>query len=263
MKITNVEIKFFQKSGFNGISNDRVTHRKVLPYLSIVQATEGSYGISFGDKQARQTGEGGFFIAPTNVLQTIEHRVNPQSGTMSARWIFLDVEINKLYRLDELYTFSPVLKSSEGTRLNQLFDRLFQSNSLFENYALCFQIIDVLMANALPSPQRSLPVENAVLYIKEHYAEPMTVEQLANTACLSKPRFHTLFKQRYGVSPISFLNDYRLSIAAIKLSETTEAIHTISQSVGIDDNMYFSKLFRKTYGVSPSEYRKNYQNNSD
>ena len=40
------ELNYFSISGFDHISNEGVKHVKVLPYLSIVQVTEGSYEIA-------------------------------------------------------------------------------------------------------------------------------------------------------------------------------------------------------------------------
>jgi len=111
MEIKNIEIKYFEKSEFIGLCNENIKHVKVLPYLSIVQSTEGSYDIALANNKSEQTEQGGFFIAPSNVQQTIIHHVNKQSGRMSARWIFLDVEINKTH-LDEISVEKKVVRKT-------------------------------------------------------------------------------------------------------------------------------------------------------
>ena len=82
MNITTAEIKYLKKGGFQSSSCENLKRVKILPYLSIVQSVEGSYDIALGNGNTYQTGENGFFIAPSNVQQTITHHVNPKSGTM-------------------------------------------------------------------------------------------------------------------------------------------------------------------------------------
>ena len=89
LDIKNAEIKFFKKDGFVSARNDNLQHIKVLPYLSIVQSVEGSYDIALGRGDMQQTGDGGFFIAPAHIQQTIVHHVDPRSKRMRARWLFL------------------------------------------------------------------------------------------------------------------------------------------------------------------------------
>ena len=105
MEIRKAEIKYLKKDGFISDSNINVKHVKVLPWLSVVQSVEGSYDITLGTGRKEQTGDGGFFIAPSGVQQTIVHHVNSESGRMKSRWLFIDVEINNAYKLDSLYKF--------------------------------------------------------------------------------------------------------------------------------------------------------------
>jgi hypothetical protein len=81
------ELNYFSISGFNHVCNEGVQHVKVLPYLSIVQVTEGSYEIVLENNELEWIEEGGFFIAPAGVKQTIIHHVNKTTGKMSARWL--------------------------------------------------------------------------------------------------------------------------------------------------------------------------------
>ena len=60
LEITSVQIKFLKKGGFYAVKNENIKHKKVLPYLSIVQSMEGSYDIALGNEKAFQTGDGAF-----------------------------------------------------------------------------------------------------------------------------------------------------------------------------------------------------------
>ena len=82
---------------------------------------------------------------------------------------------------------------------------------------------------------------------------------LAGISNMSESNFYAAFKKQMAISPIAYLNNYRLSIAADRLTDTSDTVSEISYSVGISDPLYFSKLFKKTYGMTPKEYRIMYQ----
>ena len=260
MEITSSQINYFKKGEFRSLSNENVKHIKVLPYLSIVQSVEGSYDISLGNGETLQREDGGFFIAPSNLQQTIVHHVNKKSKKMTARWIFLDVEINKAFSLDSLYQFPVVIKDDRKNELNMLFDCLFTTDNVWENYSDCYKVLECLINMATQIQNEIHPgIQRAVAYLIGHYPERITIEMLANMANMSESNFYATFKKNMGCSPISYLNHNRLSIAADRLLETDKTLIDISYSVGINDALYFSKLFKKTYDMSPKEYRSVYK----
>ena len=167
LKITSVQINVLKKEGFHSVSNENVKHTKVLPYLSIVQSVEGSYDIALGHGDTLQTGNGGFFIAPSNIQQTIVHHVNRESGKMSARWIFIDVEINKLFPIDRLYRFPVVVNDDLKNEMNTLFDRIFETDDIWQNYSDCYALIGHLVRIAAPITKKySLNIKKVVTFIK-------------------------------------------------------------------------------------------------
>ena len=92
--------------------------------------------------------------------------------------------------------------------------------------------------------------------IEERYYEKITVEMLAKEVNLSESRFYAAFKKLFGISPIKYVNDFRLSKAEQMLLFTDRTVGEIASSVGIDDGVYFNKLFKNRYHLAPSEYRK-------
>lgn len=259
MDINSIDITFFKKGGFESVENEGSKISKVLPYLSIVQSNEGSYDISIGNGQMEHTGNGGFFVAPSGLLQNITHHVNKESGTMSARWIFINVLINNTHKLDSLYNFPTIVTGDCNSNFTRAFERIFESNNIWENYSDCYKLLGILIDISSPTKKEPhLRIENAVSYICEHYMEQLTIKQLAKLSNMSESNFYAVFKKHMGKSPIVYLNNYRLSIAVDRLLDTTESISEISYGVGINDPLYFSKLFKRTYGMSPKEFRMTY-----
>lgn len=260
LEIKNIEIKHFGKHGFYGAKNENLRHVKILPYLSIVQSVEGSYDITLGNGKAEKTGERGFFIAPAGVEQTIVHHVSPENKTMTCRWIFLDVVINKTISIDTLYQFPTVINDERKHILNAFFDRLFETDDIWENYGDCYKLMKYLVQAANEAPNEiHKDVQRTISFMREHYSEEIRIVALAEAAGMSESNFYAIFKKYTGTSPIAYLNNYRLSVAADRIIETKSSVSEIAYSVGINDPLYFSKLFKRTYGTSPKEYRQIHQ----
>jgi AraC-like DNA-binding protein len=97
----------------------------------------------------------------------------------------------------------------------------------------------------------------AKAYIDLHYERDITVEYLAEVACVSQYHFLRLFRSVFEVTPYRYLLLRRLSKAAELLRTSTEPIGDIAIRVGFENLPVFSDAFRKEYGVPPSKYRKN------
>ncbi len=108
-------------------------------------------------------------------------------------------------------------------------------------------------------PQRKkanlIPFEKTLLFIREHYSEPITLKALAEAAGLSEKYFGEYFRNITGKTPILFLNEYRTERAAELLKRREKSITEISMECGFNDLSYFIKTFRKHYGCTPNGYR--------
>ena len=263
VQIQKAEIRYQKKDSLHRGSFDGVCHTKVLPWLSVVESVKGSYDVRLGTNELATTGAHGFFVAPPEVRQTIVHHADPQTGSLHCRWIFLDVVINDTLRIDHIFDFPLILPPRESADMHALFDTLFATEDLFENYSIAYRIVGLLLRVATPKqrPKKSA-VHAAVAHIMHHYADHLDVAELAKVAHMSPSHFHAAFREELGISPIAYLNQFRLSLAAQQLTETNDAIGVISDRVGIRDPLYFSKQFCKLYGVTPRTYRNAHRKNT-
>ena len=113
------------------------------------------------------------------------------------------------------------------------------------------KITSLQTSNYLPEKRVQILLD----YIHTYYKEKITIESLSKKASVSKTEVLRCFKSIIGVSPIHYLNNYRLQRAAHLLINTDNNIQEIAVDCGFDDNSYFSKLFRKKYHVTPHDYR--------
>ena len=257
MDIQSADIKYFSLDSLWSRDMDGVKHVKVLPWLSVVQAVEGSYDIRIGTKKQENTGEGGFFIAPAGVRQSIVHRADPHSGNMRARWLFIDAALNKTDRPERLFEFPTLLPKQLEKELSGVFDMLFSADGIFEKYSCIYKVLDIIFGTAVPKEKR----ENEAMlrlseYIGENYMNKIRIEDMAGLLHMSRSNFYAVFRRCYGMSPIVYINKFRISVAAQLLRNTDDTVAKIAPSVGVSDPLYFDRLFRREYGMSPVEYRK-------
>ncbi|MBR5546273.1 MAG: helix-turn-helix domain-containing protein [Clostridia bacterium] len=99
-------------------------------------------------------------------------------------------------------------------------------------------------------------LKSMMIYVHEHYREPITIDQLARSVHVSRRVCFRLFQQNLHMSPLQYMQSYRLQKARHLLQTTAESITAIAHSCGLGTSSYFSRIFRKEFGVSPREYRK-------
>jgi len=114
------------------------------------------------------------------------------------------------------------------------------------------------VAPTLPRPDsHSEELARQVIgYLSTQYAEPITIEGMAETLGYNRAYLSRIFKQRAGVSPATFLTKLRVDHGRRLLRERPElTVEQIASSVGFQDPLYFSKQFRRWYSQSPTVYR--------
>jgi len=93
-------------------------------------------------------------------------------------------------------------------------------------------------------------------YIREHYAEPISLTEIANHFHFNPSYLSSFFASHNKEGFSEYLNRIRVEKAADLLQEADTSISEISGMVGYSDHSYFTKVFKKLMGVSPSQYRK-------
>lgn len=99
-------------------------------------------------------------------------------------------------------------------------------------------------------------VRKAMAYLHEHYAEPITRQDIARHVGMDEDYLTACFRNELGITPIAYLNRYRIGQAKRLLTETTKSITEIALEVGFSDSGYFSRVFRRETDRSPEAYRR-------
>ena len=101
-------------------------------------------------------------------------------------------------------------------------------------------------------------VAKTIAYMEENYMHRLTLASISANVNLSSSYLCRVFKSEVGTSITSYLNNLRIRKAATLIKEQDLSLKEISAMVGIDDQLYFSRLFKKCMGISPSEYGKKF-----
>ena len=89
-----------------------------------------------------------------------------------------------------------------------------------------------------------------------------TVESLAERCCMSRSKFALLFNQIVGETPLAYLQQHRLRLAAQYLRDTALSVQQIAHQVGYSSETAFSQSFKKQFQQTPTQYRSLIQNKS-
>lgn len=101
----------------------------------------------------------------------------------------------------------------------------------------------------------SYAVSKAVRYIRDHYAEAVSLTQVAEYVNLNTDYFCRRFKEETGNNFSNFLTKIRLEKARELLKTTNMKVYEIAECVGYENLSYFSTIFKKYYSVNPFDFR--------
>ncbi|MBS1601744.1 MAG: helix-turn-helix transcriptional regulator [Bacteroidetes bacterium] len=211
-------------------------------------ATE-TFNIHFGEALSQSV---------LNSLLTPAHRIlDAGDGQQMSPVSFF----NQLHRRDA--TFNSMVAALLQSRKDQRYNRLqFQEQMtalLTYHLQQHHQIAGIV--NNLPPVRRSTRIElykrlsRAMDIIRSGFCDPISLEQLAAEACLSKFHFLRLFRTAFGLSPYQYIQHLRIEKARVLLAGGVTPVADIADRLGFDNSQSFSRLFFQKTGVYPTQYR--------
>lgn len=114
----------------------------------------------------------------------------------------------------------------------------------------------LLLTPSAPLPPQDAQMKYALLYIRNHFRESITLAEAAEAAHYSKNYFGNKFRDYMGVTFGDYIASLRFSLAEKMLGRTSLPVTEICYSCGFSDYANFAHSFKKRYGMTPLEYRK-------
>ena len=93
------------------------------------------------------------------------------------------------------------------------------------------------------------------IYISCNYKRDISIDDLAQHVGMNRSSLCTFFKHHTGKTIITYLNEFRLSVACHLLGHTSLTIQQVCYESGFNDVPHFCRLFKRSFGETPKEYR--------
>ncbi|MGM9552996.1 MAG: AraC family transcriptional regulator [Faecousia sp.] len=103
-------------------------------------------------------------------------------------------------------------------------------------------------------------LKNVLDYIELHFAEAISVSQLAKLCYFSEYHFMRFFKKHMSMTCVEYINNLRLEKAVERFEQGNTSITEVAMSVGFGNLSYFHRAFKKKYHMTPLSFMKELQN---
>lgn len=170
------------------------------------------------------------FLVSTVIEELTRKPINYQ---FTVRSLLLCLQI-ELFRIQETDTKRSTITQDDITRNNITQDTVTGNNNTRDN---------------------ALVITPALDYIRMNYMQQFTMEYLASTCHFSETHFRRVFHSIMGTSPLTYLNNIRITKACSLLKSTEDSILSISECVGFRSVSSFNRYFQRVIGCSPRDWR--------
>ncbi len=109
------------------------------------------------------------------------------------------------------------------------------------------------------SSQANASVQKILAHIAAHYAEALTLSEIAAVTAYTESECCRIFRRYTGESIFSYLRGYRLEQSIGLLTGTEQSVSEIAYACGFRSTSYYIEAFRKQLGMTPLRYRKTRQ----
>ena len=184
-------------------------------------------------------------------------------GDWSISWLGLYGEtVDKFIKNIGITPDNPIIHVSFYNELYNIMEKIYNISkdlslsSKFSATGLIYEFFSVLIQNSNIKKDNINLIKTAIRIIDYNYSTTITVEQIAKLLSLNTSYFSRIFSEQVGIPPKQYILNKRLDRAKELLIETNASIFEIANSVGYDDQLYFSRIFKRKTTLSPIEYRK-------
>lgn len=194
----------------------------------------------------------------------VSYYADPESPWEYA-WIgFYGPDANLILSSTDFTRDEPYIRSiNRGKEIQEKITEIYKArgkgfSGSIKMAGLLYQMLSLFVEESAKNNIQStaqIYVHSATEYITANYSYPISIEDVAAYIGISRSQLFRCFDSVLGISPKEYLTDYRIKQACRLLSETSYSMTAIANSLGFDNNLYFSKAFHKVKGISPSEYR--------
>lgn len=257
-----------------GVTDNQVVPNHWHNHLEILYLLEGNMHIKCNERSYLLEKEGMFVFNSGDIHYT-------QSGRHT-KMILLQVPYDFLQRVIKNYDeivfeqYFPKERMEKEEKLQQVKFLLLRMKEVYEKredgYALLFgsclnyllfelykNYSEMEMTQKRAEDKNMNRLKEIITYIEKHYAEPISLADVAKEFALNPEYFCRYFRKSMGFTLLEYINMVRLSHIYEDLLRTKDGISVIQERHGFTNHKVFHRMFREIYGCTPSEVRKKQQ----
>lgn len=214
------------------------------------------------------------------IFPQVPHIAVASEGSALWEYLFVDVKslfkdkprnINQLWQIFYMLQRIPfIITKDNPSRMNYYLTRIFgefhEKKPYYQDAVLGLLLsffselnritMDMESTDATESQGAFSYVHKALSYIYEHYNEPISIQDLSSYCCISESHFRRIFKAVVGISPLEYIQHYRIQQACHYLYSNQEPVNLIAQKVGFTSLSSFNRQFQQYIHLSPTAWKK-------
>lgn len=162
----------------------------------------------------------------------------------------------------------PVFKANDFMKtkkvMSDIYDLSFSDKEVdkIEIISLLYSFFSVAIPSEDKKTNRNYVAE-AKHIINYNFDKNISIERIAESLFVNPNHLSRVFKKETGITVKDYITSMRLNRACELLEEENVPVNVVANSVGIGDQLYFSRFFKKCMGVTPTQYRNNLKKTID
>lgn len=250
---------------FEGKNGNYVREKHWHSSIEIFALWEGELNFTLGDRKINLSA-GEFVLVNSNEVHSI-------SAPKKNKTVVLQIPQDTFsqYFTDENFIWFSHSEKENDDRVFVLLQEMFLINNNNEEgnnlqvMSLYYELLHLLVTkyrkhnvheDLLRNNKQLKKLSGITRYMKDHYAENLSLEAMAQEFNYSPSYLSRMFQKHAGINFKDYLLGIRLEHAARDLEESDEQIVDIALNNGFPNSKAFSNAFRDRYGLLPSEYKK-------
>ena len=246
--------------------------------IEIGSCLDGSGQIYYGENERIPCQAGDYCI----LFPQVPHMIANSSGTNTCEYLYVEpklylhkegISCDMLWQIFYIPQKVPVVVSRKEfpvlhPYISEIFREFHEKKVLYQRavhgllVALLAEINQITIGGGISGQSGRDSADAyeyicaALTYIYEHYREPVSIGDLSAHCCISESHFRRLFKKIISVSPLEYIQHYRIQQACHLIYLNQEPLNLIARKVGYRSLSSFNRQFQQYLNISPTQYRR-------
>lgn len=240
---------------YNDISTKKnITYGSILYHNEIIYRLEGECNVFFNKKRYHEEKDSLRIMSAGRIATNsyFVERIEPYSKVID---IFFDTDF-------PLPNDITVINFQKDHTMRILFEKIqkiwhYKNNGYYQEcMSILYKILALIEKRNYVNVEKSILIQPAIDYINNHFTEQeLKCSELSSLCKISYSYLKKIFIQKYGIPPIQYINQKRISYSCDLIISGLYPLSKIAEMTGFESEYYLSRVFKKLVGISPKQYK--------